>query len=503
MNVYHRRKHLKLILFIVALLISIASFFFLNSLITRLKQEERAKVMLWAQAVQRKAAMVEYTRSLFDKLKQDERHKVEIWSEAMHRLLIASESDDLTFLVKIISTNQNIPIILTNKQDIVLSSINVDFPVPQGQPLDPQVKRAFSRHKPIAVRYGNETLNYLYYQDSKLFTELQTTMNDMIRSFISEVVQNTASVPVVITDTTGRMIIATGNLDSVTSNNLNLLYKRILSMANTNQPIPISLSSKMNGLVFYENSYLLTRLKYFPFIVFLLVVIFILVAYIAFASSRRYEQNQVWVGMSKETAHQLGTPISSLMAWIEILKMQEIDADIITELNKDIVRLQVITDRFSKIGAPPVLEPQNIVSVVVQTVDYIAARSSSKVSFSVNPNVGTELVPISIALFEWVIENLCKNAVDAVNGKGQIHIEIQNRDQQVIIDVSDTGKGIHRKQFKTVFQPGFTTKKRGWGLGLTLAKRIVEEYHHGKIFVKQSEIDKGTTFRIILNKTLK
>jgi signal transduction histidine kinase len=226
-----------------------------------------------------------------------------------------------------------------------------------------------------------------------------------------------------------------------------------------------------------------------------------LVAYFAFSATQRAEQNQVWVGMSKETAHQLGTPISSLMAWIEILKLQNIDETLIKEFEKDTERLERITERFSKIGSKPELFPTNLVDTLNSTVNYLKTRSSNKVIFKTSFSEQHEVeTPLNAALFSWVIENLCKNAIDAMENNGTISLDLQKKENQIIIDITDTGKGVPKSQFKTIFQPGYSTKKRGWGLGLSLAKRIIENYHNGKIFIKWSEIGKGTTFRIILGK---
>jgi signal transduction histidine kinase len=254
-------------------------------------------------------------------------------------------------------------------------------------------------------------------------------------------------------------------------------------------------------LLYYRESSLLRNLRYYPFVQLVVIIIFIAVAYSAFNATQRAEQNQVWVGMSKETAHQLGTPISSLMAWTELLKLQNINPETISEFEKDIIRLEKITERFSKIGSKPELLPSNVVEVLVSTVSYLKTRSSGKIKFiTLLGEKDLPLIPLNAALFSWVIENLCKNAIDAMDNSGTITISLQDKDETIVIDVADTGKGVPKSNFKTIFQPGFSTKKRGWGLGLSLAKRIVENYHKGKIFIKSSELGKGTIFRIILKK---
>lgn len=252
--------------------------------------------------------------------------------------------------------------------------------------------------------------------------------------------------------------------------------------------------------VCYDDSTILKRLAYYPYVQLGVVLIFVVVAIFALLTSKKAEQNKVWVGLSKETAHQLGTPISSLMAWIEILKENYPDDDLIPEMDKDVKRLQLIADRFSKIGSLPEPVPSSLSDVVDHVIDYMDRRTSSKVLMTKKFPQNDIIVNLNTSLFEWVIENLCKNAVDAMEGEGHITIEVLDLPGKAVIEVTDDGKGIRKKDISSVFKPGFTTKKRGWGLGLSLAKRIVEEYHHGRIFVKRSEVGVGTTFRIEIKK---
>ena len=252
--------------------------------------------------------------------------------------------------------------------------------------------------------------------------------------------------------------------------------------------------------VCYDDSTILKRLAYYPYVQLGVVLIFVVVAIFALLTSKKAEQNKVWVGLSKETAHQLGTPISSLMAWIEILKENYPDDDLIPEMDMDVKRLQLIADRFSKIGSLPEPVPSSLSDVVDHVIDYMDRRTSSKVLMTKKFPQNDIIVNLNASLFEWVIENLCKNAVDAMEGEGHITIEVLDLPGKAVIEVTDDGKGIRKKDISSVFKPGFTTKKRGWGLGLSLAKRIVEEYHHGRIFVKRSEVGVGTTFRIEIKK---
>ena len=253
-------------------------------------------------------------------------------------------------------------------------------------------------------------------------------------------------------------------------------------------------------LVCYDESIMLKRLQAWPYVQLGIVLIFVVVAIFALLSSKRAEQNKVWVGLSKETAHQLGTPVSSLMAWVEMLKEQYPEDDLLPEMDKDVKRLELIAERFSKIGSLPEPVEASMNSVLDHVVDYMDRRTSSQVQMIRQLPDHEVIVKMNASLFEWVIENLCKNAVDAMEGKGTITLTLMDEEHRVVIEVKDTGKGIRKKDVKNVFTPGFTTKKRGWGLGLSLARRIVEEYHKGNIFVKQSEVGKGTTFRIELPK---
>jgi two-component sensor histidine kinase len=319
-------------------------------------------------------------------------------------------------------------------------------------------------------------------------------------TFLNDIIIRNTTIPIIITDSLDH-IGDSRNVSFSEKNKDKVLLRELHKMKEQNEPIIISISDTNKQYLYYRDSILLENLKYYPVVQFGVIFLFILVAYLAFSSSRNSEQNQVWVGMSKETAHQLGTPISSLMAWVELLKMQNIDENLIQEFEKDTERLQKITERFSKIGSIPELIRTDVAETIRSTIEYLKTRSSGKVKFILDfdPDKKYE-APLNSSLFSWVIENLCKNAIDAMNNAGTIQVSITEKADHLFIEVSDTGKGISKAYFKSVFEPGFTTKKRGWGLGLSLAKRIVENYHKGKIFLKQSEINKGTTFKIVLNK---
>lgn len=322
-------------------------------------------------------------------------------------------------------------------------------------------------------------------------------------SFIFQVIKDNETVPVIVADENGN-VLSHRNLDSTRVNDPVYLKKEMIEMQRQNKPIELVISPEHIQYIYYKDSILITRLFYYPIIQLFLIITFIIIAYLLFSSFRKAEQNQVWIGMAKETAHQLGTPISSLMAWFELIKLNSKDEIMNSEISKDINRLEIIANRFSKIGSSPILIPTNINETIETAVEYIKTRTSKQIIFTLDNTIKDDLfIPLNVDLFAWVIENLCRNAVDAMSGIGKIDITIVDNIQFVTIDVKDTGKGISKSKFKTVFKPGYTTKKRGWGLGLSLTKRIIEDYHGGKIFVKSSEVNQGTTFRIIMKKFTK
>ncbi|WP_340111729.1 sensor histidine kinase [Maribellus mangrovi] len=319
-------------------------------------------------------------------------------------------------------------------------------------------------------------------------------------NFLNMVNERNTTIPILIINQDGSF-----NLDHNISyreeRREEVLTKELKKMKAYAEPIPINLGDDNTLLLYHRESTILRNLRWYPIIQLVVIIIFIVVAYFAFLATNKAEQNQVWVGMSKETAHQLGTPISSLMAWIELLKLKDVDENLIKELERDTSRLERITERFSKIGSKPELLRINLIEVLNSAVSYLKSRSSEKVKFVTNYDKNAYVeTPLNAALFSWVIENICKNAIDAMTNSGTITINVEEKNEHVTIDITDSGCGVAKSNHKTIFQPGFSTKKRGWGLGLSLAKRIVEIYHNGKIFIKWSEIGKGTTFRIILQK---
>lgn len=385
----------------------------------------KVKITLVVTAVVIAVVSLVVSHKLIRDLQQEELAKMEVWVEAMRSLINADETTDLNLVLKVINSNNNIPIVVIDDDDNVAIHRNISIKaVDEADSL-----RQLDRIKKQFVENGD-------------YMRLAITAGDETMPAVEE------------------------QLD-----------------------------------VYYEDSLMLKRLAYFPYVQLGVVGLFVLVAVFALLSSKRAEQNKVWVGLSKETAHQLGTPISSLMAWTEVLREMYPDDEMIGEMKTDVERLQLIAERFSKIGSVPELKDTDLCRVIDNTVTYIKRRTSDKVVFTQTcPDAAAIVLPLCAPLMEWVLEVLFKNAIDAMAGAGSIDVMLMQEGQRWVIEIKDSGKGISRKNFKNVFKPGFTTKQRGWGLGLSLAKRIVEEYHHGAIFVKESTLGVGTTFRIELGK---
>jgi signal transduction histidine kinase len=325
-----------------------------------------------------------------------------------------------------------------------------------------------------------------------------------VLTFTNQIAVENKEIPIVETDENDNPSGFYVNLDSNRiAKDTNYLRKKILQYKNIHAPVQVEITAnpKTYNKYYYGNSDLLNEVRYYPLVQLFIVGLFIIVTLLALRSRYRSVQNQVWAGMAKETAHQLGTPVSSLEGWVEILKQSGVNEKMVRELEKDVDRLRLVSDRFGKIGSKPQLEESNIVSQIANMVEYVKKRAAGRVNFTINSHDEKEIkAKISVPLFDWVIENLLKNALDAMEGKGSITVDIRNTAGEITIDVTDTGKGISKQNVSRVFNPGFTTKKRGWGLGLTLSRRIINQYHKGEIFVKSSEVGKGTTFRVVLKK---
>lgn len=369
----------------------------------------------------------------------------------------------------------------------------------------------------IAIAIVSGTIFYSQYLAKKIALEERIKVEEWVEAgkllvndttgmslrLVSIIITQNKSIPIIVTDENDN-ILDHVNLDSVEiARNPEYVRQRLNTFTSRNEPIewtnPSNPSEK--NFYYYGNTPLLNQVRYYPLVQLLLVGLFITITLIALTTSFRSTQNQVWAGMAKETAHQLGTPLSSLQGWVEMLKDANADQMIVSEMEKDVDRLKLVSDRFGKIGSKPQLEENDVVKQVAKMIDYIKKRAPGKVAFSLDAPVNAHVIArISPPLFDWVVENLLKNALDALEGRGSIQVVIQENETDINIDVTDTGKGIAKQNLRQVFKPGFTTKKRGWGLGLSLSKRIIEQYHQGQLFVKSSEPGKGTTFRIILKK---
>lgn len=501
MNLYAQKKRWKWLLFVSAALVFVAILYYSNLLLKDIAREERQKVTLWAEAIRHKAQLVDSTTAFFNEIKVEEGKRAAQLAKVMQKVYSASLDEDLTFYVDMLQDNKTIPLILTKPNGDIDITVNVTNDIAQMHNVA-ELGDTLQTFERIDLKFGPYVgRRYVYFQQSKIYTDMRSTLEQLQESFFKEVVVNTASIPVIITDSTQQQVIICGNIDSTQQLTGKHLAGLIKTMKSQNDPIEILLPDHGICYVFYEESPVLTRLRYFPYIQLFIILVFVVIAYLLFSFARRSEQNRVWVGMSKETAHQLGTPISSLMAWTELLRESEVDPSIVEEMNKDVSRLETIAQRFSKIGSVPELHEEDLVEVIQKFTSYLKTRISSKavISFDASKYQSIKL-PINRYLFEWVIENLCKNSVDAMEGSGNITISIVEEPRHVHVDITDTGKGIPQKKQKTIFNPGYTSKSRGWGLGLTLAKRIIKEYHKGKLFVKESVVGKGTTMRITLNR---
>ena len=501
MNIYTKQKRWNWVLFTIAVIIVTGSLWYTNILVKKIARSERNNVRIWANAIQRKANLVTYTETFFEIIREEERKRAEILADASKNMMGEVSSEVLDIYYKIIKGNHTIPVIMTKDNDSIIHARNIDDSVYLYDVLEGDLKKEFTVYKPIRIEYLPGEFQILYFKESLVYTDLRQVLNDLNESFLQDVVENAVSVPVIITDSSMQTVLVSGNIEGDNPEDSLLLARTLKQMASENEPLEITLMGKEKSFIFYKSSSLQMQLRVYPYVQFGVIGLFLLITYILFSASRRSEQDRVWVGMSKETAHQLGTPLSSMIAWLELLKLKGIEDDALDEIKKDIDRLENITDRFSKIGSPPSLDPVNIVDVVYNSTEYIKSRTSKKIEYDIRiPGNKPLIAPVNAHLFSWVIENLIKNAIDAMSGQGKITISMYEEKNNAIIDVSDTGKGIPKSHFKAIFNPGYTSKKRGWGLGLSLSKRIIRDYHQGKIYVRHSYPQRDTTFRIILKK---
>ena len=517
MNLYSNKQKWKIALLVTAIVLVALSLFYTNEIVGSVGSRERERVSQWADVIRKKAELINLTNETFDELRVKERQKVELWAKATRELnKITSFDTDLTFVVDIIKDNNDIPVVLLDKNNKVLSFKNVSFEADDLQSSYPDLeRRALNKvyydslskvalswgetHKPLSIEVVKNVYQYIYFYDSERLRELERQRDSLLVSFNTELIDNTTMVPVIFYDLENDQLIET-NIDSLKkyrNGRVDNLQRLVNVMVDS---IDIRLASNEIGRLYFDDSEELKQLKFYPYIQFGLIGLFILIGYIIFSTFRKAEQNQVWAGMAKETAHQLGTPISSLMAWIQLLEANGHPGEEISEMNKDVDRLTTIADRFEKIGSGAKLEPNDLKETLNKSFQYLRYRISKKVEFTLELPQNEIVVMHNPSLIEWVIENICKNAVDAMDGKGLLQIAVVESGRNVHIDITDNGKGIPANKLKTIFNPGYTTKQRGWGLGLSLVRRIIYTYHKGRVFVLNSELNKGTTFRVTLRK---
>lgn len=516
MKLYSNKQKWKIALLFVALVLVGASLFLSNRIVSKVAKRERERVTQWADAIKKRAELVRLTNNSFNELREKELSEMELWIAATKEIskkspLNVQQSYDLP--LSIINRNDDIPVIVLDQFDEVSTHINlpiseesIRLSYPNKDSLevrtifeDSLVKLAYSWeivNPSFTIEVYEGLFMTYFYNDSRDILRLENERDSLLDAFNHELIENESLVPVVLTDSTQSEVIASNLSESKVDSAE--LKATLNGLKEQNKPIEIQFTNATTNYVFYANSPELVQLQYFPYIQFLIIGLFIFIGYVIFSTFRKAEQNQVWAGMAKETAHQLGTPISSLMAWVQMLEGMDIDQSIPEEMNKDVIRLSQVTDRFSKIGAGTQLKDEDIVKTTSEFLSYLRTRLPQKLLLTFESSEDELFIAHNPPLFEWVIENICKNAIDAMDGEGMLKVEVSKDTSHIYIDITDNGKGMSSSQQRSVFQPGFTTKKRGWGLGLSLAKRIIEEYHKGKLKILNSEVGKGTTFRITL-----
>lgn len=456
----------------------------------QIRKSEEEKVLLWASAIGQRNQMAEATAQFFQQATLDEHRKMQLYTDILQSFNDPDLTTDLKFslaYVNYIVDSSHTPIIITSSRDSIIT-------VPQelaGNKLEGELMEEYSVNPPFHYRLWGMPMT-LYYKESEYYTQLRKVLDGFTQSFLTDITQNSVLVPVVIFDSTHRRIIAYGNTDSA--------GLRILRF--NNDPIEITMPDGSQAFVHYASTPLLRSLRWLPLFYIFIALVLVVVSYFLFRTARTAEQNRIWAGLAKETAHQLGTPISSLSGWKEYLRGKEFTDEYVAEIEKDLQRLETITHRFSKIGSVPELKQEDVREATLAAVAYLQSRTPRRVKFNVAfPEGEPFLAPINSHLFQWVIENLSKNAVDAMEGEGTIAITASQDARKIYLDISDTGRGMSREVQKHIFDSGFTTKTRGWGLGLPLARRIINQYHRGRLYLKYSVPGQGSCFRIVLRKS--
>lgn len=493
-------KKAKWIILAIASLLAIVALWQINRVATQIRQSEVQKVRLWANAINQRNQLLLSTETFFNQVNLDERRKMRMYTNILESFNNPDMGSDLNFsldYVHYIVDSCHTPIIIVDRD----SSITVPQEM-YGQRLTSELLSEFSQNPPFHYRLWGMPMT-LYYKESESHTQLRQVLEDLSSSFLSEITNNTVFVPVLVVDSSRREIISLGNIASSTCDTPEKLSDKLKTMGDENDPIEIVLPQQdgsVKAFVYYESTPLLKSLRWVPIFYLFVALVLIIISYYLFRTAHTMEQNRIWVGLAKETAHQLGTPISSLIGWTDFLEGQTLTDEYSTEIRKDLNRLETITHRFSKIGSMPELNDSNVSESIEAAISYLQSRSPKKVRFVTTLPDEPLLAPHNSYLLQWVIENICKNAIDAMNGDGTFSIIASADARNIYIDLCDTGKGIPQSLQKKIFQSGFTTKQRGWGLGLSLAKRIIEQYHRGHLSLKYSLPGQGSVFHIALKK---
>ncbi len=496
MNLYSNKQRWKQVLLFAGVCI-IGLIIWLTSVIANnVKKAEIEKVQLWSQAIKKKAELVRLTNDAFNQLASKESEKVRIWAQATKEL--EKPLGDYGFALQIIQNNKDIPLILRDGLGHYVSHKNMKLDTKNDVLIDSLCTSWGAQNSPIEINYFENRRQKIFYTNSFNYFKLEVLRDSLLDAFSDEIMNNIAQLPVIFWSDEGDSLIASNTVNFNTPKDE--IVKQMNNMVEDNLPIEIVLGPNHKGKVFYNNSAIFYQLQYFPILSLAIVALFLLVSYLSFSSFRKAEQNQVWAGMAKETAHQLGTPLSSLQGWITLLKEEGVKHEAFNEMEKDINRLSIVSDRFSKIGSKVEINSTNMVQFFHDYIEYMKKRIPSTIELKVSFSHEEIFADINPSLFSWVIENLLKNAADAMRGKGVIEVQINKVNSATSILVIDSGKGIQSHVQKNIFEPGYTTKDRGWGLGLSLVKRIVEGHHGGKVSVKSSKLGKGTTFEVVLPK---
>ena len=493
------KGRLKLIILTLTIGLALLALWQVQRVAKQVRESEEAKVRLWASAIGQRNQMAAATAHFFQQATLDEHRKMQLYTDILQSFNDPDLSTDLKFslaYVNYIVDSSHTPIIIAKARDSIIT-------VPQelaGQKLEGELLEEYSQNPPFRYRIWGMPMT-LYYKESEYYTQLREVLAGFTMSFLADITQNSVLVPVVIVDSSRSTVLAHGNIDG---ERLEVRGERLISLLDkefNNEPIEITLPDGHPAYVYYSSTPLLRSLRWLPLFYFFIAFVLIVVSYYLFRTARTAEQNRIWVGMAKETAHQLGTPLSSLTGWVEYLRGKEFTEQYAAEVEKDLHRLDTITHRFSKIGSVPELKDEDVREATMAAVEYLQSRAPRRVKFNVTfPDGEPFVAPLNSHLFQWVVENLCKNAIDAMDGAGDITVVASQDARKIYIDISDTGRGMTPAVQKRIFDSGFTTKTRGWGLGLPLARRIVNQYHRGRLYLKYSVPGQGTCFRIELKK---